>query len=89
MYNTLLQSIFDKIFSMKVQTAFRLEKELVEELKEQAKRNKRSLNNYVELILSKVVEKQPNDKTIEALEEALSNKDLKPISDVDKFLDSI
>ena len=74
---------------MKVQTAFRLEKELVEELKEQAKRNKRSLNNYVELILSKVVEKQPNDKTIEALEEALSNKDLKPISDVDKFLDSI
>ena len=74
---------------MKVQTAFRLEKELVEELKEQAKRNKRSLNNYVEFILSKVVEKQPNDKTIEALEEALSNKDLKPISDVDKFLDSI
>ena len=74
---------------MKVQTAFRLEKELVEELKEQAKKNKRSLNNYVEVILSKVVEKQPNDETIEAIEEALSSKDLKPISDVDKFLDSI
>lgn len=74
---------------MKVQTAFRLEKELVEELKEQAKRNKRSLNNYVELILSKVVEKQPNDETIEALEEALNSKDLKPISDVDRFLDSV
>lgn len=74
---------------MKIQTAFRLEKELVEELKEQAKRNKRSLNNYVELILSKVVEKQPNDDTVEALEEALNNRDLKPITDIDKFLDSI
>ena len=74
---------------MKVQTAFRLEKELIEELKEQAKRNKRSLNNYVELILSKVVEKEPNDETIEAIEEAMNSKDLKPISDVDKFLDSI
>ncbi len=74
---------------MKVQTAFRLDKELVEELKEQAKINKRSLNNYVELILSKVVEKQPNDETIEAIDEALNNKDLKPISNVDKFLDSI
>lgn len=74
---------------MKVQTAFRLEKELIEELKEQAKKNKRSLNNYVELILSKVVEKQPNDKTKEAIEEAMNNKDLRPISDIDKFLDSI
>ena len=74
---------------MKVQTAFRLEKELVEELKAQAKRNKRSLNNYVEVILSKVVEKEPNDETIEALEEAINSKDLKPISDVDKFLDSM
>lgn len=74
---------------MKVQTAFRLEKELIEELKEQARKNKRSLNNYVELILSKVVEKEANDETIEAIEEAMHNKNLKPISDVDKFLDSI
>ncbi|MBK5193861.1 MAG: hypothetical protein JJE07_11755 [Flavobacteriaceae bacterium] len=74
---------------MKVQTAFRLEKELVDELKQQAKNNKRSLNNYVELILSRVVEKQPNDETIEALEEAMNSKELKPITDIDKFLDSI
>ena len=74
---------------MKVQTAFRLEKELIEELKERARKNKRSLNNYVELILSKVVEKEPNDETLEALEEAVTNKNLKPISDIDEFLDSI
>lgn len=74
---------------MKIQTAFRLEKDLVDQLKEQAKNNKRSLNNYVELILSKVVEKQPNDDTIEALEEAMNNEELEPITDIDKFLDSI
>lgn len=76
-------------YIMKVQTAFRLEKELLEELKEQAKKNKRSLNNYVELILLKVVEKQPNKETVEAFEEAMNDKNLKPISDIDKFLDSI
>lgn len=85
----MLYTIFGKRFIMKVQTAFRLEKELVEELKEQAKKNKRSLNNYVELILSKVVEKEPNNETLEALEEAVNNKNLKPISDIDEFLDSI
>lgn len=74
---------------MKVQTAFRLEKELVDQLKEKAKNNKRSLNNYVELILSKVVEKHPNDITTDALEEAVHSKDLEPITDFDKFLDSI
>ena len=37
---------------MKVQTAFRLEKELVEELKEQAKRNKRKQNNQIHLFFT-------------------------------------
>ncbi len=32
---------------------------------------------------------RPNAKTEEALEEAMNNKDLKSISDIDKFLDSI
>ena len=74
---------------MKVLVTIKLDKELLEELKKQAKRNKRSLNNYVELILSKLVEKQLNDDTVEALDEALNNKNLKPITDIDKFLDSI
>ena len=74
---------------MKIQTAFRLEEELLQDLKEQARKNKRSLNNYVEFILSKVVEKHPNEETIEAIEEAINSKDLKPISNVDDFIDSI
>ena len=77
------------ILPLKVQTAFRLEKDLVDQLKEKAKINKRSLNNYVEFILSKVVEKQPNALTLEALEEAANSTELKPIEDIDKFLDSI
>jgi len=74
---------------MKIQTAFRLEEELLQDLKEQARKNKRSLKNYVEFILSKVVEKHPNEETIEAIEEAINSKDLKPISNVDDFIDSI
>ncbi len=74
---------------MKIQTAFRLEQELIEQLKEKAKMNKRSLNNYVEFILSTVVEKLPNETTIAALEEAINSEELHPISDIDKFLDSI
>ena len=74
---------------MKVQTAFRLEKQLLEDLKSEAKRHKRSLNNYVELILTKVVEKKPNNKTIEAIKEALEEKNLNKISDIDDFLASV
>jgi antitoxin component of RelBE/YafQ-DinJ toxin-antitoxin module len=74
---------------MKVQTAFRLEKKLIEELKNEAKRHKRSLNNYVELVLSKVVENKPNDETIQAIEDAMENRKVERIENVDDFLNSI
>lgn len=74
---------------MKVQTAFRLEEKLIEELKNEAKRHKRSLNNYVELVLSKIVEHKPNDKTIQAIEDALENRNVQRIDNVDDFLNSI
>lgn len=74
---------------MKVQTAFRLEKKLIEELKNEAKRHKRSLNNYVELVLSKIVENKPNDETIKAIENALENRNVQRIDNVDDFLNSI
>lgn len=74
---------------MKVQTAFRLEKELVEALKDQARQHKRSLNNYVELILSRMVDKKPNDETIQAIEDALEDRNVRPVKNVDDFLKSI
>jgi len=74
---------------MKVQTAFRLDKQLIEDLKGEAKRHKRSLNNYVELILSKIVEKKPNDETVQAINDALKDRNLERINDIDDFLNSL
>ncbi len=48
---------------MKVQTAFRLDKELIERIKEKAKAQRRSLNNYVEYLLYKDVGDIPNEAT--------------------------
>ena len=74
---------------MKVQTAFRLEEKLIHDLKNEAKRHKRSLNNYVELVLSKIVEKNPNDETVQAINDALEDRNLERINDVDEFLSSL
>lgn len=74
---------------MKTQTAFRLEKTLLEALKEEAKKQNRSLNNYVEFVLSKIIENKPNNTTQQAIEEARKDKDLETIDDVKNFLSSI
>lgn len=72
----------------KVQTAFRFDKELIRRLKIKAKRENRSLNNYVETILMDVVYDEPNKETIEAIREARSGRDLERL-DPDKFDDLI
>lgn len=67
---------------MKVQTAFRLDKGLLEQLKEKAKAEKRSLNNYVEYVLSKVIGNIPNEETKQAIYEAENNINLTEIKDL-------
>ena len=74
---------------MKVQTAFRLDKDLLERIKEKAKAQKRSLNNYVEYLLYKDVGDIPNETTEAAIEEARSGKDLESLKDLDSFLDDL
>ena len=59
---------------MKRQTAFRLDSELLEKLKSAAKREHRSLNNYVECILREVMYGEPNETTKTAIEEARAGK---------------
>jgi len=54
----------------KVATAFRLNSDLVTKLKELAKKDNRSLNNYVENILSRIVYSDTNKETIDAIKEA-------------------
>jgi predicted transcriptional regulator len=68
----------------KVQTAFRFDRELIRRLKEMAKKENRSLNNYVETVLMDIVYDEPNEETIEAINEARSGKELEKL-DMEKF----
>ena len=74
---------------MKVQTAFRFDKDLLELIKEKAAAQKRSLNNYIEYLLYKEVGNIPNEETKKAIYEAHNSTDLKPIEDLDKFLEEL
>lgn len=58
----------------KKSTMFRLNVELVDRLKEMAKREHRSLNNFVECILLDIAYREPNETTKAAIEEARSGK---------------
>lgn len=55
-------------------TMFRLNVDLIERLKELAKREHRSLNNFVECVLLDVAYNEPNEVTKAAIEEARSGK---------------
>lgn len=76
--------------AIKRQTAFRLNEELLERLKAAAKREHRSLNNYVERVLMNVVYNEPNDETKAAIEEARSGKHAGKIdtSSIEAFISS-
>ncbi len=65
-------------------TAFRLKTSLIERLKQEAKRENRSLNNYVETLLMDATYRKPNAETLAAIEEARSGKELETL-DVDHF----
>lgn len=56
------------------QTAFRLSTALMERLRIEAKRENRSLNNLVEVLLTESLDHRPNPETIAAIEEARSGK---------------
>ena len=70
---------------MKIQTAFRFDEDLLELIKEKAKAQKRSLNNYIEYLLYRDVGNIPNDETIKAIEDARNNVNLEIIEDLDTF----
>ena len=74
--------------STKIQTPLRLDKNLLEILKEKAKASNRSLNNYIETLLFKEVGRIPNEATIKAIENARKNE-AETITDLDRWLESI
>ena len=54
----------------RTQTAFRLSNELLKRLKTEARKQNRSLNNFVESVLMDAVYRTPNAKTLAAVKEA-------------------
>ena len=74
--------------SSKIQTAVRLDKDLVEALKERAKADKRSLNNYIEKLLYQNVGNIPNETTRSAIKEAQEGN-LKRIENLDDWLEKL
>ena len=73
------------------QTAFRLRKDLLERLKIAARKENRSLNNYVESVLMDAVYREPNDETLAAMKEAEEGKNLTKVdtSSFESFLKSL
>ncbi len=71
------------------QTAFRFDEELLALVKEKADAQKRTLNNYIEILLLKDVGKIPNEETKLAIAEVMSGKKLEEIIDIDSFMDSL
>lgn len=77
--------------SDKTLTSFRLNTQLVERLRELAKKSNRSLNNYIETLLLDIVYHEPNDETIDAIEEVRSGKTLEAFdrSELEKLISSL
>lgn len=66
----------------KKSTMFRLRVDLIERLKEMARNERRSLNNFVENELLNIAYPEPNEVTMAAIKEARSGK-LKGTTPVD------
>lgn len=64
----------DMEIALKKNQSFRLSVELIDRLKQLAKRQNRSLNNYVETVLLDAAYHEPNAVTLEAMEEAESGR---------------
>ena len=60
--------------ALKKNQSFRLSVELIERLKQLAKRQNRSLNNYVETVLLDAAYHEPNAVTLAAMKEAESDE---------------
>lgn len=73
--------------ALKKNQSFRLSIKLIERLKQLAKRENRSLNNYVETVLLDAAYREPNTTTLAAMKEvesgALRNEPALDLSSID------
>ena len=68
----------------KVEFALHLDKGLIDQLEIESNSENKSLNGYVEKMLRKLIRRQPNPETMEAIREARENDNLE-VLDVDHF----
>ena len=67
---------------------FRLRSDLIERLQKNAKKENRTLNNYVESVLLDLVYREPNEVTKAAIEEATSGHNTNKVyTNVDEMMD--
>ena len=76
---------------IRTQTAFRLSTELLKRLKTEARKQNRSLNNFVESVLMDAVYRTPNAQTKAAVREAREDKNLETINldNLEGFIESL
>lgn len=74
---------------MRVQTAFRLDKELLDAAKKKAKSQKRSLNNYIEVLLHKDLENYLNNASEESNFDSEMDADINAMQSYDKWIKSL
>lgn len=63
----------------RTQTSFRLNSDLIEKLRNEAKKHNRSLNNLVECVLMAFVTHKPNETTLAAMHEAETSDNLETL----------
>lgn len=75
----------------RTQTAFRLSTELLKRLKVEARKQNRSLNNFVESVLMDAAYRTPNAVTMAAVKEAREDKNLETINldNLEEFIESL
>ena len=75
----------------RTQTAFRLSNELLKRLKIEARKQNRSLNNFVESVLMDAVYRTPNAQTLAAMKEAREGDNLETINldNLEGFIESL
>lgn len=73
------------------QTAFRLRTDLLDRLKVAAKKENRSLNNFVESVLLDAVYREPNEETLTAMKDAKGNGNLETLEldNFEKYVESL
>ena len=81
----------DSVSSIRKQTSFRLNANLLDKPQEEAKRHNRSLNNLVESVLMAFVAERPNKTTLAAMKEAETSDNLETLdlSNFRSFVDSL